>query len=184
MSTRCILSYFNPPTNRYRYQLEGLDRQWNEVGSDQRIATYTTLPAGIYKFRAQGATARGGWGEPGVALTIKISPPWWETWWFRSSLCLVLLAIMLCGYAARVRVIKNREVEFRKLADNAPDLVMRLDSELRYTYVNPVAAELEDTTAPMPEWCRDHEVMALIDGLTFTKEQKIAKGLLGLVRRA
>ena len=29
----------------------------------------------------------------------------------------------------------------------------------------------EDTTAPMPEWCKDLEVMALIDGLTFTEEQ-------------
>jgi len=38
------LSYFNPATNRYRYQLEGLDHEWNEVSSDRRVAAYTTLP--------------------------------------------------------------------------------------------------------------------------------------------
>ena len=40
------LSYFSPGTNRYRYKLEGLDDTWHEVGSDERLATYTTLPAG------------------------------------------------------------------------------------------------------------------------------------------
>jgi (p)ppGpp synthase/HD superfamily hydrolase len=30
---------------------------------------------------------------------------------------------------------------------------------------------LEDTTAPLPEWCKDFEVLALIDGLTFTNDQ-------------
>src|SRR5207302_4414321 len=51
------LSYFNAATNRYRYMLEGLDHRWNEVGSEQRLASYTTLPAGIYTFRVQGATS-------------------------------------------------------------------------------------------------------------------------------
>jgi hypothetical protein len=29
----------------------------------------------------------------------------------------------------------------------------------------------EDTTAPMPEWCKELEVMTLTDGLTFAEEQ-------------
>src|SRR5439155_11682100 len=44
--TFAALGYFNPLTSRYRYMLEGLDRGWNEVGSDRRVVTYTTLPAG------------------------------------------------------------------------------------------------------------------------------------------
>src|SRR5260370_28045058 len=69
------LSYLNPPTNRYRYMLQGLDREWNEVGRHQRYATYTTLPAGTYTFRVEGATNRGPWDEPGATLTIEILPP-------------------------------------------------------------------------------------------------------------
>ena len=65
------LSYFNAATNRYRYKLEGLDNQWHEVGSDQRLASYTTLPWGTYTFRVQGATSRGAWSEPGAALRIE-----------------------------------------------------------------------------------------------------------------
>ena len=37
------LSFFNAETNRYRYKLDGLDNDWHQVGSDERIASYTTL---------------------------------------------------------------------------------------------------------------------------------------------
>ncbi len=132
------LSYFNPPANRYRYKLEGLDEGWNEVGSDQRIAAYTTLPAGRYTFRVQGATSRGNWSEPGVVLPINVLPAWWQTWWFQGGMGLAALGILFAGYRARVGQIKDREREFRKLAENAPDMVVRFDSELRFRYVNPL----------------------------------------------
>jgi Y_Y_Y domain len=38
------LSYRNPANNRYRYKLEPLENTWHEAGSDERLATYTTLP--------------------------------------------------------------------------------------------------------------------------------------------
>jgi len=68
------LSYFNTTTNRFRYKLDGLDSEWHEVGSEQRTASYTTLPKGDYIFRVQGATSRGAWSEPGIALHIEILP--------------------------------------------------------------------------------------------------------------
>jgi hypothetical protein len=88
------LSYFNAATNRYRYMLEGLDQKWNEVGSDQRLASYTTLPTGTYMFHVQGASRRGPWSEPGAQLLIQILPPWWATGWFRIT-CLVLILLLV-----------------------------------------------------------------------------------------
>jgi len=89
------LSYFNATTNRYRYMLEGLDQKWNEVGSDQRVASYTTLPTGrTYVFHVQGASSRGPWSEPGAQLRIQILPPWWATQWFRIT-CLVLILLLV-----------------------------------------------------------------------------------------
>jgi ligand-binding sensor domain-containing protein/signal transduction histidine kinase len=88
------LSYFNAATNRYRYILEGLDQKWNEVGSDQRLASYTTLPTGTYMFHVQGASRRGPWSEPGAQLRIQILPPWWATRWFQIT-CLVLILLLV-----------------------------------------------------------------------------------------
>ena len=95
------LSYRNPATNRYRYMLEGFDPQWNEVGSDERRASYTMLPAGTYTLHVQAATGRGAWSEPGARLRIDVLPPWWRTAWFgRRTSSLLLLAGVAAYYTA------------------------------------------------------------------------------------
>jgi signal transduction histidine kinase len=99
------LSYFNAAANRYRYKLDGLDQKWNEVGSDQRVARYTTLPAGTYAFHVQGATSRGPWSEPGAVLHIQILPAWWATWWFRTTYIFLLLTVGLVAYYSRMHRI-------------------------------------------------------------------------------
>lgn len=106
------LGFRSPMTNRYRYKLEGLDQNWHEVGSHQRLASYTTLPAGGYKFRVQGATSNGPWSEPGVTLSITIKPPWWETWWFKAVVAAFVLFSVLVAYLFRVRQIA-RQFEIR-----------------------------------------------------------------------
>jgi signal transduction histidine kinase/streptogramin lyase len=101
------LSYLNPAANRYRYKLEGLDREWNEVGSDRRLATYTTLPAGQYTFRVQGATSNGPWSDQGVTLRVEVLPPWWRTAWF-TVLCAIDAAETLwMAHKFRVRSIQQ-----------------------------------------------------------------------------
>jgi len=102
------LSYLNPPTNRYRYMLEDLDRQWIAVGSDKRFASYTTLPAGKYIFRVEGATSRGPWNEPGTSLRIEILPAWWNSWWFRAIYFAALLLILMTIYQLRLRQLRQR----------------------------------------------------------------------------
>ena len=72
------LSYANSQKNRYRYKLENFEPDWNEVGSRQRLATYTNLDPGKYVFRVQGSNSDGVWNEEGVSLPIVITPPWWR----------------------------------------------------------------------------------------------------------
>jgi len=104
------LTYFNPDANRYRYKLQGLDRDWIEVGSDRRLASYTTLPAGKYTFHVQSATRQGVWNEPGLALGITILPPWWDTFWFRLLWIVATISILWTLYLIR---LKQMEAEIR-----------------------------------------------------------------------
>jgi signal transduction histidine kinase/ligand-binding sensor domain-containing protein len=109
------LSFRSPSTNRYRYRLEGLDTSWQEVGSDRRIASYTTLPPGAYSFRVQGATNRGPWSEPGAQLRITIERPWWATWEFRALAAAVALTFAFGIYVYRVRQLaKTLEIRFEE----------------------------------------------------------------------
>jgi ligand-binding sensor domain-containing protein/signal transduction histidine kinase len=102
------LSFRNPSTNRYRYKLEGLDQGWREVGSGQRVASYTTLPAGAYRFRVQAATARGLWSESGRTVDVIIQPAWWNRWWFRALVAMLLIAAAAAFYLLRVRQISRQ----------------------------------------------------------------------------
>jgi signal transduction histidine kinase len=101
------LSFRSPLTNRYRYQLSGLDTAWHEVASDRRVAGYTTLPAGQYEFRVQGATSTGPWSEPGRSLAVTVLPPWWATWWFYAAACCLLVLALFAAYQLRLRQLAH-----------------------------------------------------------------------------
>jgi PAS domain S-box-containing protein len=130
------LSYFNPATNRYRYKLDGLDRQWNEVGSNQRLATYTTLPAGMYTFRVQGATSRGAWSEPGLELAVEILPPWWNTWWFR-AVCVAVCVTLLGGlYQWRIQQLRREDKHLRDVVETIPAMAFSVLPDGSTEFVN------------------------------------------------
>ena len=102
------LSYANSHRNRYRYKLDGLETDWNEVGSKQRLATYTNLDPGRYVFRVQGSNSDGVWNKEGVSLSIVITPPWWRTSWFRALSVAVFLALLWAAYRLRVRQLNQQ----------------------------------------------------------------------------
>jgi signal transduction histidine kinase/ligand-binding sensor domain-containing protein/CheY-like chemotaxis protein/HPt (histidine-containing phosphotransfer) domain-containing protein len=103
------LSYSAPDKNRYRYRLEGLEREWNDVDSRRRRATYTSLPAGRYMFRVQASTNGEIWTEPGVMLGVTVLPPWWATWWFRSIVVSLAVGLIIIVHRARVRTLEERQ---------------------------------------------------------------------------
>jgi PAS domain S-box-containing protein len=130
------LSYFSPGTNRYRYKLEGLDQTWHEVGSDERLATYTTLPAGGYTFRVQGATSRGVWSEPGAAVLIQILPPWWNTWRFR-AVCVAVSVTLLGGfYQWRIQQLRRQEKHLRDVVETIPAMAFSARPDGSTEFVN------------------------------------------------
>jgi ligand-binding sensor domain-containing protein/signal transduction histidine kinase len=102
------LSYANSQKNRYRYKLENFEPSWNEVGSKQRLATYTNLDPGKYVFRVQGSNSDGIWNEEGVSLPILITPPWWRTNWFHALFAVVLLTLLWGAYQLRVRQLHHQ----------------------------------------------------------------------------
>jgi ligand-binding sensor domain-containing protein/signal transduction histidine kinase len=127
------LSYNNPQRNRYRYMLEPLEKTWNEVGSNQRLVTYTTLPPGPYTFRVQASSSSGVWNEQGVALYIRILPPWWNAKWFLVLCGGTLLALLWATHQLRVqhlhqqfaRTLEVRVAERTRIARDLHDTLLQ-----------------------------------------------------------
>ena len=124
------LSFFNAETNRYRYKLDGLDQDWHEVGSDERVANYTTLPAATYTFEVQGATSRGPWSQPGAMLRIEILPAWYQTLWFRAICVATFLLLLWAGYLLRLNELR---MQFSAALDARVDERTRIARELHDT---------------------------------------------------
>jgi len=123
------LSYADPQKDRYRYRLEGLESQWNEVDSGHHTATYTNLPARKYIFRVQGSNNDGVWNSKGITLAVTVLPPWWETWWFRSILVLSAGAVVFAAYQARIRQLnlrfEDRLAERTRIAQELHDTLIQ-----------------------------------------------------------
>ena len=71
------------------------------------MATYTNLDPGKYVFRVQGSNDDGIWNEEGASLTLVITPPWWNTRWFRALLAAVFLGLLWAAYQLRVRQLHH-----------------------------------------------------------------------------
>ena len=98
------LNYANSYKNKYKYKLEGFDRDWNDIGTS-RVATYTNIDQGEYVFKVIGSNNDNVFNEQGVELALIILPPFWKTWWFR-LLAVVFLVVL---FVLILLMIRNRE---------------------------------------------------------------------------
>ncbi len=65
-----------PETLRFRFRLDGLDKDWVDAGA-RRDASYTRLSPGHYEFRVMASGPEGAWQE-GRGLPLEILPRLWE----------------------------------------------------------------------------------------------------------
>jgi diguanylate cyclase (GGDEF)-like protein len=107
------LHFTNPGQNRYAYRLDGFDKSWVQADAHHRSATYTNLAPGNYVFEVKASDDRGQWGEQPARLALTIMPAYWQTWWFRLLAVLLVAALLLGGFFARVNALKRVQ---RKLA--------------------------------------------------------------------
>jgi diguanylate cyclase (GGDEF)-like protein len=101
------LHYAAPKRNTYAYMLEGFDQQWVQADASQPIATYTNLYPGEYRFRLR-ATTNKGLTSAEVVLPVTVTPPFWQTWWFRTGVALLVMLIVVTAYRLRVRSLTRR----------------------------------------------------------------------------
>ena len=103
------LHFASPMKNKYAYMLEGFIDQWTFVDANHRVASFTNLSAGEYLLRVKASNNDGVWNEVGRSLKIIVTPPYWETWWFRSVAFLFLLFLIFLVY--EIRLVRLVEVE-------------------------------------------------------------------------
>ena len=101
------LSLVAPEKVRFRYKLEGQNRNWHEVVNDRQVQ-YTNLAPGTYRFRVLACNNSGVWNEEGATLDFVIPPAWYQTNWFRAACVAAFLAMIWGVYQLRVRQLARQ----------------------------------------------------------------------------
>ncbi|TMQ04352.1 MAG: hypothetical protein E6J90_51630, partial [Deltaproteobacteria bacterium] len=105
-----------PDRLRFRYRLDGFDREWNDAGG-QRLAQYTNLAPGGYRFVVE-AGIDGAWGKAG-GLSITLRPQFWQTGWFETLTILSVALAIVAVPLVRVRQLRVRARELDKRVQDA-----------------------------------------------------------------
>lgn len=118
-----LLDYFDIHKNKFRYFLEGFDKEWNEIGL-RNSATYTNLPPGEYAFKVRASNDIGFKSYKETSVNIIIIPAFYQTWIFRiiAMIILILGVFLLIKYrTGKIQkqniILENRVIERTKDLD-------------------------------------------------------------------
>ena len=93
----------------YSYKLEGVDKEWNQIGTEHSIS-FNHLPHGHHQLFVRSTNSYGKWVDNTRILHIYVHPTFWETWW--AKLLYALLFILVLGVAVwiyRLRTVNSME---------------------------------------------------------------------------
>jgi signal transduction histidine kinase/ligand-binding sensor domain-containing protein len=96
-------SFAAPNRMRFKYQLEGHDRDWRYDDDNRRVAFYTNLRPGAYTFRIIACNNHGAWSPTPAESSFALAPYFWQTWLFY-----VFAGAAVIGLAAAVQAYRLR----------------------------------------------------------------------------
>jgi len=170
------LSFDAPERVRFRYRLRGLDPSWVEAGT-RRVAFYSFVPPGSYRFEVIACNGDGIWNERGAVLDLIVRPHVWQTWWFIGTTGLAMV-IMAAGSARmvlrqRLKRLEQERVLERERTRIAQDLHDTMGAKLcRISFLSEHARKSETVPIDLREDIRSisddsREVLQSLDEIVW-----------------
>ena len=100
--TFTALDYSKPSKNRYAYSWGNGAKKWLDLGNQNSI-TFSRLQPGRYSLYIRGRSSDGIWNKRSAHLKIRVSPPFWQSWWFRLILLLIVCVAAVRFHRTRMR---------------------------------------------------------------------------------
>lgn len=119
------LSYRQAAISMIRYRLKGLENDW-QYSVDKREVSYANLAPATYQFQVQAKGHFGHWG-PEKSINIIITPPFWETFWFRITCTLLIISLV-------VGIFYWRALKAKKIENELNNMVVQRTRELELAH--------------------------------------------------
>jgi signal transduction histidine kinase len=145
---------------QFKYRMEGYDKAWFPAG-DSRVARYSKLPPGDYRFRVAACNEDGVWNEEGASLAVIVLPAFWQTWWFRSAVAALVLGWIVGAvyYVStqklqqQLAVLRQKEALEKERSRIARDLHDQLGANLTQVAL---LGEMAEADKNLPEEVEGH----------------------------
>jgi diguanylate cyclase (GGDEF)-like protein/PAS domain S-box-containing protein len=144
------INFASPNKVHYQYKLDGFDREWIDAGA-RRVAYYTNLRPGTYRFHIRAATDDGPWNT--ATTTFQQRPFFYQTPWFLAASVISLIGIAGGAHRSRVNVVRASAERFKLLFDR------NLTPEYRATEAGGIL-DCNDACAKMFGFSSREELMA------------------------
>jgi signal transduction histidine kinase len=105
---------------QYAYKLEGSGNQWSLLGK-ARVLFLSRLSPGTYTLRIRAGDLYGHWSEKEYVLPIRITPPFWNRWWFYVACSILLVVAAYSIYRFRLNRILSEQQLRNKIARDLHD---------------------------------------------------------------
>jgi two-component sensor histidine kinase len=130
------LNFFHPERNQYAYMLEGYDKDWIYTDASKPFVDYTNLDPREYIFKVKGSNNDGVWNDIPATIKLIITPPFWQTWWFRILVVLAVSAVIYGFYRNRInQILLLQKIRNKIAADLHDDIGSTLNSISVYSEV-------------------------------------------------
>jgi signal transduction histidine kinase/ActR/RegA family two-component response regulator len=123
----------------FQYKLEGFDHNWVHAGQ-RRIAYYTNIPPGQYRFHVEGSNEDGSWSSAGASLNVILQPHFYQTFVFYGLCIFGIVGLTAAAHLAHIRELRERERILERR-------VHQRTAELRNEVAERERAELESVKA-------------------------------------
>jgi signal transduction histidine kinase/ligand-binding sensor domain-containing protein len=113
------LNYANPRRVTYQYKIKEIDTGWNNIGNRNFVTLIGLIP-GTYHIQVMAANEDDVWSAP-IELTLVFLPKWYQTWWFKALIALLLMSILYSLYRYRLAQVKKEQAIRQRIAGDLHD---------------------------------------------------------------
>ncbi|MDH3648866.1 MAG: histidine kinase [Saprospiraceae bacterium] len=122
---QCVFAlsdYTYPNLNQYQYKMEGLDIDWNNLGTVNELR-FNNLQAGDYTLKIRGADRNGNVSKQELSLGISVLDYFYrQTWFLILAFCLLLMTIYLFHRIRLQQAIKMERLRTKISSDLHDDV--------------------------------------------------------------
>ncbi len=153
-------SLINEKFMQYRVKLEGLDKDWTNVGYNNNIR-YTHLPPGHYRLYIQTKNLGSEWSQPLISNILTIDNPYYVQWWFILLSFSIIILFLFFGYTyflqrkynskleqevkTRTKSLQESEGKLRTILENAPNTISSINNKGEILFINQPDEEFPNT---------------------------------------